>query len=81
MTQLQVLLFASYADAFGSGTVTVTVPEPATSADVVTALRSLPGGSVLPAAPVLAVDRRYTRGVVPVHAGQEIALIPPVAGG
>jgi molybdopterin converting factor small subunit len=81
MTQLQVLLFASYADAFGSGAVTVTVPEPATSADVLTALRSLPGGSVLPAAPVLAVDRRYTRGVVPVHAGQEIALIPPVAGG
>ena len=81
MTQLQVLLFASYADAFGSGTVTVTVPEPATSADVLTALRRLPGGSVLPAAPVLAVDRRYTRGVVPVHAGQEIALIPPVAGG
>jgi len=81
MTQLQVLLFASYADAFGSGTVTVTVPEPATSADVVIALRGLPGGSILPAAPVLAVDRRYTRGVVPVHAGQEIALIPPVAGG
>ena len=81
MTQLQVLLFASYADAFGSGTVTVTVSEPATSADVLTALRRLPGGSVLPAAPVLAVDRRYTRGVVPVHAGQEIALIPPVAGG
>jgi len=81
MTQLQVLLFASYADAFGSGTVTVTVPESATSADVVTALRRLPGGSVLPAAPVLAVDRRYTRSAVPVHAGQEIALIPPVAGG
>jgi len=81
MTQLQVLLFASYADAFGASTVTVTVPEPATSADVVTALRTLPGGNALPAAPVIAVDRRYTRGVVPVHAGQEIALIPPVAGG
>jgi len=81
MTQLQVLLFASYADAFGSGVVTVTVPEPATSADVVSALRKLPGGHVLPETPVLAVDRRYTRGLVGVAPGQEIALIPPVAGG
>ncbi|MES3033045.1 MAG: MoaD/ThiS family protein [Gemmatimonadota bacterium] len=81
MTQLQVLLFASYAEAFGTSAVTVTVSEPATSADVVAALRSLPGGAVLPATPVVAVDRRYVRGAVAVRAGQEIALIPPVAGG
>ena len=81
MTQLQVLLFASYADAFGASTVTVSVPEPATVADVVSALRDLPGGAVLPALPLVAVDRRYTPGAVPVRAGQEIAVIPPVAGG
>lgn len=81
MTQFQVLLFASYAEAFGSSVVTVTVSDPATSADVVAALRNLPGGSTLPVAPVVAVDRRFTRGVVRVEAGQEIALIPPVAGG
>ena len=81
MPQLQILLFASYADAFGSGSVTVSVPESATVADVVGALRSLPGGSVLPASPLVAVDRRYTPGAVSVHAGQEIAVIAPVAGG
>ena len=81
MTQLQVLLFASYADAFGGSSVTVTVAEPATVADVVAALRELPGGAVLPARPLVAVDRCYTPGAVPVRAGQEIALIPPVAGG
>lgn len=81
MTQLQVLLFASYADAFGSDCVTVTVPDAATVADVVGALRALPGGAALPATPVVAVDRRYQRGNVTVSAGQEIALIPPVAGG
>ena len=81
MTQLQVLLFASYADAFGASRVTVSVDEPATTADVVGALRALPGGSVLPDAPLVAVDRRYTRGNVPVRPDQEIALIPPVAGG
>ena len=81
MTQLQVLLFASYADAFGASSVTVSVDDPATTADVVGALRALPGGSVLPDSPLVAVDRRYTRGVVPVQVGQEIAVIPPVAGG
>ena len=58
MNQLQVLLFASYADAFGASTVTVAVPDPATVADVVGALRRLPGGDVLPDAPLVAVDRR-----------------------
>ncbi|MBC7841963.1 MAG: MoaD/ThiS family protein [Gemmatimonadaceae bacterium] len=81
MTQLQVLLFASYADAFGANCVSVTVAEPATTADVVGALRALPGGHVLPMSPLVAVDRRYTRGDVAVSAGQEIAVIPPVAGG
>jgi sulfur-carrier protein len=81
MTQLQILLFASYADAFGASTVTVTVPEQATVSDVVVALRALPGGSALPETPLVAVDRRYTPGAVPVRCGQEIALIPPVAGG
>ena len=81
MTQFHVLLFASYAEAFGASTVTVSVTEPATSADVVAALRGLPGGAVLPDAPVLAVDRRFVRGAVAVQPGQEIALIPPVAGG
>ncbi len=82
MTQLQVLLFATYADAFGASAVTVTVPDAATVEDVLAALRVLPGGATLPARPVVAIDRRYSRGgSVAVRAGQEIALIPPVAGG
>ncbi len=81
MTELQVLLFASYAEAFGASAVTVSVPDRGTVEDVVAALRVLPGGHVLPARPLVSVDRRYAPGAVPVHAGQEVALIPPVAGG
>jgi molybdopterin converting factor small subunit len=81
MTQLDVLLFASYAEAFGAASVTVSVPDAPTIADVLGALRSLPGGIVLPQAPVVAVDRKYQRGNVAVRPGQEIAIIPPVAGG
>lgn len=81
MTDLNVLLFASYAEAFGSSSVTVAVTEPATVTEVVAALRALPGGAVLPVSPLVAVDRRYVPGTVAVRAGQEIAVIPPVAGG
>ena len=81
MTEMQVLLFASYADAFGASRVTVSVPASGTVADLIGALRSLPGGAVLPPSPVVAVDRRYVRENVLLRAGQEIALIPPVAGG
>ena len=81
MTELQVLLFASYAEAFGASAVTVAVPDPGTVADVVAALRALPGGQVLPTRPLVAVDRRYVPGTVAVRAGQEVAVIPPVAGG
>lgn len=81
MPQLQVLLFASYADAFGASTVSVSVPDSPTVADVVSALRGLPGGHVLPATPLVAIDRAYSRGASAVHPGQEIAVIPPVAGG
>lgn len=81
MTQMQVLLFASYAEAFGAGTVSVSVSAPAKVSDVIAALRSLPGGAALPARPLVAIDRSYTRDDCIVHAGQEVALIPPVAGG
>jgi hypothetical protein len=49
MTELQVLLFASYAEAFGTSRVTVSVPASGTVADLIGALRRLPGGTVLPA--------------------------------
>jgi molybdopterin converting factor small subunit len=81
MTQHQVLLFASYADAFGASSVSVMLPDMATVDDLVAALRVLPGGQVLPKTPLVAIDRRYTPGPVSVRVGQEIALIPPVAGG
>lgn len=81
MTELQVLLFASYAEAFGAAAVTIAVPDSGTVADVIAALRVLPGGHVLPPRPLVAVDRRYSPGTVAVKAGQEVAVIPPVAGG
>ena len=49
--------------------------------DLVDRLRLLPGASILPRAPLVAVNRRFAAADQVVHARDEIAIIPPVAGG
>jgi molybdopterin converting factor subunit 1 len=75
------LLFASYAEALGSDRVELALSESATVRDVVAQLRELPGGAVLPASPLVAVNLTYAAADQRVASGDEIAIIPPVAGG
>lgn len=77
--EISVLLFASWADALGPA-VTVTVPAAATVRDVLDAVQARAEGRALPK-PLVAVNHRYAKPESPVRAGDEIALIPPVAGG
>jgi molybdopterin converting factor subunit 1 len=76
-----VLLFASYADALGTGSLSVDLPPNATVADVLADLRTRPGAERLPPAPLVAVNQRYAGQTSAVRSGDEIAVIPPVAGG
>lgn len=76
-----VLLFASYADALGGRSVRVTVPEGSCVADVVRVLRALADAGTIPARPLVAVNQQYAKLEQALHPGDEIALIPPVAGG
>jgi molybdopterin converting factor small subunit len=76
-----ILLFARYADELGGESVTVTLPSAATAADVLAAVRALPGAERLPPLPIVAVNQRYAQPGDPVRPGDEVALIPPVAGG
>ncbi len=78
---LPILLFASYADAFGARTLDVPVDVPCTVHEVVRALRALPGGARLPATPLVAVNHLWVGLDANVAAGDEVAVIPPVAGG
>jgi molybdopterin converting factor subunit 1 len=81
---LDVLLFASAADAFGAPQVRVAVPVGATAAEVREALFAAARaatGRALPAASRLAVNQRFAAPEQPVAPGDELALIPPVAGG
>jgi len=75
------LLFASYAEALGSERVNLALSEPATVRDIVERLRALPGGSALPASPLVAVNFTYASADQRVESGDEVAIIPPVAGG
>jgi molybdopterin converting factor small subunit len=79
--RVSVLLFASYADALGPGPVALELPAGATAADALQALRARPGAQRLPPAPMLAVNQRWASPATALNEGDEVALLPPVAGG
>jgi molybdopterin converting factor small subunit len=81
MNPVPVLLFASYADAFGARMIPVPISAPCTVAELVNAMRPLAGGERLPATPLVAVNHVYAAPDLVVVPGDEVALIPPVAGG
>jgi len=76
-----VRLFARYAELFGAEQVEVMLPPDARVADLITALRVLPGGASLPAQPFVAVNLAQASLSTAVRAADEIALLPPLAGG
>ncbi|MEO7361943.1 MAG: MoaD/ThiS family protein [Gemmatimonadaceae bacterium] len=78
---INVLLFASYADAFGARQVAAPIAAPCRVSDLVAALRTLPGGARLPAKPLVAVNRSWSAFDAAIRVGDEVAVIPPVAGG
>ncbi len=80
--EIRTLFFASYKELLGTGELQVDLPEGATVSDLVSALRSRGGAfAVLPAEPAVAVNMTYTDQTSLLRPGDEVALIPPVAGG
>lgn len=78
----RVRLFASWSDALGPEA-EVELPEGARVSDLLGALTSRANTkSVKPLPrPLVAVNQRYARADVVLAAGDELAIIPPVAGG
>jgi len=76
-----VLLFASYADALGRERITLDLPSGARVRDVLDYVRGLPGADRLPPAPLVAVNQQYATAQHRLTGGEEVAIIPPVAGG
>jgi molybdopterin converting factor subunit 1 len=78
---ITVRFFASYADKLGIRDTTMTLGEAATVMDVLSNVAALPGGDHLPKNPLVAVNQAYAKADTPLKSGDEVALIPPVAGG
>lgn len=76
------LFFASYRDMVGASSLSVEVMEGATVADLVEALRGRGAPfDALPVEPAVAVNRTYAFLNEPLGRDDEVAFIPPVAGG
>ncbi|HTC23672.1 MAG TPA: MoaD/ThiS family protein [Gemmatimonadales bacterium] len=78
---VRVLLFASYAEAAGQTSLTLTLPAPATVASAIRALRAQSARARLPERPLCAVNLAHARLDTPISTGDEIAILPPLAGG
>ena len=76
-----VLLFASYAEAVGRSSIEVEIDAGATVRDVIDHVRELGKSTRLPPSPMVAVNEQYASGDLQLRPGDEVALIPPVAGG
>lgn len=81
MSTVTVQLFASYADLLGAPTVELPLAAGSTVKDLISSIRTLPGASSLPRAPRVAVNRSFAASDQVIEPSDEIALIPPVAGG
>lgn len=79
---IRILFFASYRELLGSGELLLDLPGPGTVSDLLQDLwdRGEPY-SALPASPVVAVNREFATLDTPLKEGDEVAFVPPVAGG
>jgi molybdopterin converting factor subunit 1 len=78
---IDVQLFASYAEALGAKKIQIELPENATVEALMTAISRLPGAEKIPPKPLVAVNLVYAGPETLLKSGDEVAFIPPVAGG
>jgi molybdopterin synthase catalytic subunit len=75
--KISVRLFAGVRERAGKEIVEVEIPDQATTDDVLEALADVVGEARC----VVAVNREYVGPGMPVRAGDEVAIVPPVSGG
>lgn len=76
-----VLLFASWAEALQTERLELELRSAPTVGDALAAVGArLPAGRTLPK-PLVAVNQEYAEAATVLAAGDEVAIIPPVAGG
>lgn len=79
---VRTLFFAAYRDALGTDALEVDLPEGATVRELVTRLRSRGAPfDLLPEVPAVALNQAVVRDDALLTQGDEVAFLPPVAGG
>jgi molybdopterin converting factor small subunit len=76
-----VLLFASYAENLGLDSLELSFDQPTKVMDVLNRLRALPGGERLPSRPMCAINLAQVPLNASLSDGDELAILPPLAGG
>lgn len=80
--RVRVLLFASYREIAGTGALDIQLPRGATAERLIRFLREEGNGLArLPHRPVVAINREYATLGTALADGDEVAILPPVAGG
>ena len=79
--RVRVLFFAQYRDWAGTDVLELVVPAGATARDLVSQIRADSRLSRIPAEPALALNQTYASLNSALQDGDEVALLPPVAGG
>jgi molybdopterin converting factor small subunit len=78
---VRVLLFASYADTLGLDSIELSFDGPASVSDALQRIRALPGGELLPPKPMCALNLTHVGQDALLSGGDELAVLPPLAGG
>lgn len=79
--RVRLLFFAAYRDRLGTAEEEVDLPLGASVEDAIRLVRTRPGGEGIPESPAVAVNQEYARQDRLLKTGDEVAFIPPVAGG
>ena len=80
-TTIRVRLFARYAELLGQDDLTLPAEGLNTAGAVLARIRSLPGGWEIGERTLMAINLRQAAPDAPVAPGDEVAFLPPLAGG
>ncbi len=78
---ITVRFFASYADSLGLAQTEFSLDPGSRVSDVLASVAQLAGAQSLPRNPLVAVNHVFASPETRLDAGDEVAVIPPVAGG
>jgi len=82
MGRIRLKFFARYGELVGKDEIQLSLSLPATVAEVVRQARlEIPGAGAIPERPLAAVNLRHVQLDAQVADGDEVALLPPLAGG